>query len=149
MAITGTNRIANGVINHAQGSFLDTGTVKKSIVALGFVPKYVKLVNATDRTIYEWFDGMAAGTTLKTVAAGTVTLDTSDVALTAGAIDSGTVDTWTVYTPSVNTVGTPAVPATEDTDNSRLNAAGEVIVGFSIPAAVVITNKQFYWVAQG
>jgi hypothetical protein len=34
-----------------------------------------------DRIEYEWFSGMAADTTLKTVAAGTRTLDTGDAAV--------------------------------------------------------------------
>ena len=150
MAITGINRTTDANLRLATGGFKDTGTVKKTIVRLGFVPRYVKLVNADDRITWEWFDNMPAGTSLKTAANGDRTLDTGDVAITAGNIDSGgTASLWTVYNPSTWVVGTPAVVAAEQTDNSALNAANEVIAGFSIPAAVVTTSKQFYWQAWG
>jgi uncharacterized protein YoaH (UPF0181 family) len=44
----------------------------------GFRPKYVKVVNLTDRIQWEWYLGMAEGDAIKTVAAGTRTLDTAD-----------------------------------------------------------------------
>ena len=68
-----------------------TGTVTYGATAIvatdysefltGFKPKYVKFTNLTDRTTLEWYEGMATNTWLKTIAAGTVTLDT-----TAGAL---------------------------------------------------------------
>ncbi|WP_423459970.1 hypothetical protein [Ottowia sp. VDI28] len=44
-------------------------------VACGFTPRYVRIVNVTDRIEAEWFDGMDANSCLKTVAAGTRTLE--------------------------------------------------------------------------
>lgn len=142
MAITSSIKSSPTHKNSAYGAFLDNGTVKKSAVKLGFRPRYIRLINATDRTAYEWFEGMASGTTLKTVAAGTVTLDTGDAAIAVAAegasIDLGsTASAWTVYDQQ----------NAADTDNSYLNAAGETILGFTIPAAVAITNKQFYFEA--
>lgn len=142
MAITSSTKSSPTHKNAAYGAFIDTGAVKKSAVVLGFRPRYIKLVNATDRTIYEWYEGMASGTTLKTVAAGTVTLDTTDAAIAVAAegayIDLGAVNTWTVYEQQT----------AADTDNSRLNAAGERVLGFTIPAAVAIASKQFYFEAR-
>ena len=142
MAITSSTKSSPTHKNVAYGAFIDTGTVKKSAVELGFRPRYIKLVNATDRTTYEWHEGMASGTTIKTVAAGTRTLDTGDAAIAVAAegahIDLGAVDTWTVYEQQ----------SASDTDNSRLNTASEQILGFTIPAAVAITSKQFYFEAR-
>ena len=142
MAITSSTKSSPTHKNAAYGAFIDTGTVKKSAFVLGFRPRYIKLVNATDRTIYEWFEGMASGTTLKTVAAGTVTLDTGDAAIAVAAegahIDLGAVDTWTVYEQQT----------ASDTDNSRLNVEGEQLLGFTVPAAVAIASKQFYFEAR-
>lgn len=142
MAITSSTKSSPTHKNAAYGAFIDTGTVKKSAIKLGFRPRYIKLVNATDRTIYEWFEGMVSGTTLKTVAAGTVTLDTGDAAIAIAAegayLDLGAVGTWTVYEQQ----------EASDTDNSRLNTASEQILGFTIPAAVAITSKQFYFEAR-
>ena len=45
--------------------------------AIGFKPKYIKVVNVTDRISVEWFEGMTASQALLTVAAGTRTLDTT------------------------------------------------------------------------
>lgn len=147
MAITSKQKINGGdVQNFASGAFIDTGTVKKSVFRLGFVPKYVKLVNATDRTIYEWFDGMAADSAIKAVAAGTLTLDTSN-GITVGAIACLASAPVTIYENEVSTVGVPGTDPVAKTDNSRVNTVNETVVGFSIPAAVAITNKQFYYIA--
>jgi hypothetical protein len=143
MAITSSTKSSPTHKNVAYGAFIDTGTVKQSAVKLGFRPRYIKLVNATDRVTYEWHEGMASGTTIKTAAAGTRTLDTGDAAIAVAAegasISLGaTADAWTVYDQQ----------NAADTDNSYLNAAGETILGFTIPAAVAIASKQFYFEAR-
>ena len=142
MAITSSTKTSPTHKNAVYSAFIDTGTVKKSAIKLGFRPRYIKLVNATDRSVSEWFEGMVSGTTLKTVAAGTKTLDTGDAAIAIAAegahLDLGAVDTWTVYEQQ----------SASDTDNSRLNTASEQILGFTIPAAVAITSKQFYFEAR-
>lgn len=46
-------------------------------ILTGFKPRYVRWVNMTDRVEVEWFEGMDANTCLKTIAAGTRTLETS------------------------------------------------------------------------
>lgn len=122
--------------NTAVGSFFDNGTVKKSAFTLGFTPRYVKLINATDRTTLEWYEGMAADSAIKTVAAGTVTLETTG-GITVGKLDTGAVGTWTVYS---STLGTAV-------DSSHLNAGGEVAEGFRVAAATVPASKQFYFYA--
>lgn len=48
----------------------------------GFVPKYIKVENVTDRISVEWHAGMAADTCVKTAAAGTKTLETTNLGLT-------------------------------------------------------------------
>lgn len=142
MAITSALRLTPTHQNSAAGAFYDDGTVKKSAINLGFRPRYIKLVNATDRTVYEWFEGMASGTTLKAVATGVLTLDTVDAAIAVGAADTpislGAVDTWTVYDQTTVAKGT---------NTSRLNKVDEKVFGFTVPAAVAITLKQFYYEA--
>jgi ABC-type taurine transport system ATPase subunit len=51
-------------------------------VVVGFKPRYVRWVNLTDRVEVEWFEGMAANTSLKTAAAGTRTLETTNGGIT-------------------------------------------------------------------
>jgi hypothetical protein len=51
-------------------------------IETGFKPRYVRWVNLTDRVEVEWFEGMDANTCLKTVAAGTRTLETSNGGVT-------------------------------------------------------------------
>lgn len=152
MAIISTNHNAVPVVYYASGSFTDNGTVKKSIVRLGFKPRYFKLVNETDRTVYETFDGQAVNNALKAVAAGTLTLETADAPTIVEDFNSGAVSTWTVYETALGVVGAtsvglPLVAATEKVDNSRLNNANEVFTGVTISAAIAITGKQFRWVA--
>lgn len=47
----------------------------------GFDPRYICIENVTDRVKLEWYKGMTANTWIKTVAAGTRTLDTTASAL--------------------------------------------------------------------
>lgn len=55
-------------------------------VACGFKPRYIKWVNLTDRTTVEWQEGFGAAECLKTVAAGTRTLDTTSAAVVADQV---------------------------------------------------------------
>lgn len=61
----------------------DAGTTAGSY-KLGFKPRYVCAVNATDRTKLEWYEGMASATSLSTTAAGATTLITSAGITVAG-----------------------------------------------------------------
>ena len=87
MAITSTqSKAPASIINKAQGSYLDdAGTPAAASLTVGFIPRYVAWHSTTGRISYEWFEGMAAGTTLKTVANGTRTLDTADAAISVSA----------------------------------------------------------------
>jgi hypothetical protein len=62
------------------------------VQTLGFVPKYIKVENVTDRISAEWYLGMAADTCVKTAAAGTKTLETTNKGLTVCDSD-GTANT--------------------------------------------------------
>ena len=44
---------------------------------LGFKPRYVVVDNVTDRTVLQWYEGMASGHAAKTVPAGARTLETA------------------------------------------------------------------------
>ena len=139
MTITSSNHNPGAVKRFATGSFKDTGTVKKSILNLGWKPRYFKLfdVSATELT-FEVTDGMAAGYGFKT-AAGDQTLEVSAMPSLIENYDSGAVDTWTVYETQNST----------DTDNSRLNLVGELFTGVSIPALLIASSAQAHWVAIG
>ncbi len=52
------------------------------VVPLGFTPRYVAWENVTDRVKVEWYEGMAANTCIKTAAAGTRTLETTNGGIT-------------------------------------------------------------------
>lgn len=70
---------ADGTVHVAYGSdtFDATAITAADYVEIqcGFTPRYVRWVNITDRIEGEWFDGMADNSCLKTVAAGTRTLE--------------------------------------------------------------------------
>lgn len=139
MTITSSNHNPSSIARFASGSFKDTGTVKKSILNLGWKPRYFKLwdVSATE-LVFEVTDGMTATNGFKTAAADQ-TLETSAMPSLIEGYDSGTVDTWTVYETQNST----------DTDNSRLNKASELFTGVSIPAALIATSVQAHWIAIG
>lgn len=50
-------------------------------VFTGFKPRYIRWTNLTDRTVIEWQEGFGANECLKTIAAGTKTLDTTAAAV--------------------------------------------------------------------
>jgi hypothetical protein len=76
----------DGVVRRSSGSitFPSTSISGTDFVSIecGFIAKYVKFVNATDRIIVEYYQGMADDTCIKTAAAGTVTLETTNKGVT-------------------------------------------------------------------
>ena len=70
----------------AQGSVVYDATAitaaDSTRVLTGFKPRYVRWVNLTDRVEVEWFEGMTANTCMKTAAAGTRTLETTNGGIT-------------------------------------------------------------------
>lgn len=78
MAITSTQSAPNDVNNVAVGRYLTDATAAAITVTVGFKPRYVKIVNVTSGDSEEWFEGMAAASGFKKVAAGTHSLITSN-----------------------------------------------------------------------
>ncbi|MAF04953.1 hypothetical protein [Herbaspirillum sp.] len=79
MAVTTNTQSASQVRNHAVGQLVtDAGAAAALTITLGFVPRVVRFHNLTDRISEEWFEGMAAASSLHTVAAGTRTLETTN-----------------------------------------------------------------------
>lgn len=88
---TNTKSQISGVANHTVGRVVaDAGAAALTTFNAGFIPRVVRWHNLTDRISDEWFEGMAADSSLHTVAAGTRTLAVS------GAIIVGTDGTFTI-----------------------------------------------------
>lgn len=76
---TNTQTNSNGVVNRAVGKLVtDAAAAAAVTLNLGFVPRYVRFVNLTDRITDEWFEGMASASSLHAVAVGTQTLETTN-----------------------------------------------------------------------
>ncbi len=75
-----------GVSNFAVGSFTGSGEVVA--VTCGFKPRYIKVINLTDRITQEWTYDMAATHTLNIAADGTATDNTSSLIVAKGSQDS-------------------------------------------------------------
>src|SRR5262245_19117862 len=91
MALSNTQTSNMGVYNIAVGRLSGTYTAADFTITLGFVPRYFCIENLTDRIKYEWYEGMTGTHYLKTVAAGTRTLDTSS-GITVGTDGTVIVD---------------------------------------------------------
>lgn len=92
---TNTQSNSMGIYNRASGVVVtDAAAAAIAILQLGFLPRYVKFVNATDRITDEWFEGMASASSIHTVAAGTITLETTN----GIAVGSGNTITLTAVT---------------------------------------------------
>lgn len=88
MAITQTEKRGSGPNRlYTARHFDDAATPALVTLYPGFKPRKLKVINLTDRISYEWFEGMAQGDYLKTVAAGTRTLETDDVVI--AEVDEG------------------------------------------------------------
>lgn len=74
MATVTLSKRADGIVNVVTGSW--TGDGAAQTLTLGFVPLYIKIVNETDATTWEKWDPMVAANSIKTVTAGTMTVDT-------------------------------------------------------------------------
>jgi len=81
----------------ASGSRTGTRTAGNFTLTLGFSPQYVKVTNLTDRITAEWFADIGNSTQLKTVAAGTRTLEDCGIAVTDNVV-AVTVATATLET---------------------------------------------------
>jgi hypothetical protein len=68
---------SGGRADIATGSF--TGAGAEVDVELGFTPRYIKIMNMTDATTYEFCEGMADTQTMKTVTGGAMTVDTNSI----------------------------------------------------------------------
>lgn len=77
MAITtNTQDGFGGVPNHSTGYIVtDAGAAAGATIVCGFAPRLVRFHNLTDRISDEWIEGMAAASSLHTIAAGTRTLE--------------------------------------------------------------------------
>lgn len=74
---------SDGVVNYSSGGFTtDSGTAAAFTFNVGFTPRKVRVVNITDMTQYELLDQLPATDTLKTVTAGTFTLDSGSAIVT-------------------------------------------------------------------
>ena len=80
MALTTNNQDNSyGVSNFATGYVVtDAGAAADTTFTCGFVPRLVRFRNVTDRISDEWYEGMAAASSIHTVAAGTVTLEVTN-----------------------------------------------------------------------
>lgn len=74
MATVTVSKRSDGVNSFAHGSF--TGDGAAQVLSLGFVPNHIIVINETDAIRWEKFQPMAAANSIKTVTAGTTTVDT-------------------------------------------------------------------------
>lgn len=151
MTITKSQTEPFGAVERAQGRFLDTVGGTAVLINVGFVPRYFRWTDLTSLTQWEWFEGMANGTTLKTVIAGTRTLNTADVAI---SLDAGSGNqTGGAGTPDqtnagvTNNVAYPG-PSTIINNTSTQVPGTEASYVVTIGAAANVAGDQVTWVAE-
>lgn len=95
--ITQTNGVQNKYINYFSTSSATAAATTFS--GIGFTPRKVTLINLTNRISDVWYEGMAAASSLHSVAAGTNTLETTN-----GVTVSGDTVTFTATTMAASCV---------------------------------------------
>lgn len=83
-----TSRTA-GVAHLSTGSFTGDGTA--TVITLGFTARRIEVFNGTDTIMWVWNEGMAATTSVKTVAAGTMTTDATSAIVVSAANKTATL----------------------------------------------------------
>lgn len=119
----------DGMSKFAAGSIVFDATAITAgdyiTINVGFVPKYFVFHNDTDRIKVEWRQGMAQDTCIKTAAAGTVTLETTNKGVTVGVLNSDT---------ALTSAGSGTIPG-----------AGQVQVAQNATLAVIAASKTCRW----
>ena len=93
---TNTQSNTGGVANVAIGNVAtDAAAAADTTFTCGFQPRYIMFMNRTDGVSLEWYEGMAANSALRNVAAGTRTLDVAS-GVTVGTPASGTGGQFTI-----------------------------------------------------
>ena len=65
---------SESIVNFASGSYTSASS---DTITLGFVPRFIQIVNSTDAAVYTKQEGMAAAASVKVVTGGTQTVDTT------------------------------------------------------------------------
>jgi hypothetical protein len=88
---------SGGVCNVAIGNVVNDASVLVADPSFncGFVPRYVKWQDRTNRISLEWYEGLAQNSAIRQVAAGTGTLDVA-AGITVGTPAAGTGGTFTI-----------------------------------------------------
>lgn len=93
---TNTQTNAASISNMAVGQVVtDGGAAADTVITCGFIPRYIKWVNRTDSIMLEYYEGMAANSAVRTLAAGTRSLDVAS-GITLGTAALGTAGQFTV-----------------------------------------------------
>lgn len=82
MATVTRTKQSDGVVNFCHGSFTSDGAAQS--LNLGFNPNVIIVVNETDAIVWEKFQPMVAANSIKTVTAGTQTIDATSQILFNG-----------------------------------------------------------------
>jgi hypothetical protein len=90
--LIGNVRNAASVINQTCGNYTSNGNATQ--INLGFRPTYIRFFNLTDDISWEWMSGFGATQSIKTVGAGTMTVDTGS----AFTLTDGGSGNWTLTT---------------------------------------------------
>jgi hypothetical protein len=78
MSLTTNTKSNNaGIANISIGRVVNDASalVADPVFVVGFAPRYIKWQDLTNRISLEWYEGMAANSAVRQVAAGTGTLD--------------------------------------------------------------------------
>ena len=101
MATVNATSQSAGITNLASGSFTSDNSI--TVVTLGFKPRWIKVVNTTDVIVWEKIEGMPAANSVKTVTAGTTTMDAGGaitintdgtISLSAAAVGNAKAISW-------------------------------------------------------
>lgn len=133
---------AGSIVNFASGVYTGDGSGAMNI-AVGFTPRYVYVVDVTDVTTWEWMECFPATNTLKTVAAGTRTIDTGSLIVA----NVGLINVVEVAYPPPGQQG-PG-DGTQGTVTIEIDSPALNTPQLTFAAGLNTSAKVYSWIAQG
>lgn len=147
-----------GTSNFACGMYSGDGTQGAIVIPIGFTPRYVKLVDLTDNTIYEYFEGMS---TIN----GDTAVPNEDTLLTTGSDGDVSIDKNSyIQTNMVLVTATEMALNAPGSSSADEGVTGTTTVTYEAPnqavprlsfvagnsgAGVNVSSSKYVWIAFG
>jgi len=133
---------SGSVVNFASGIYTGDGSGAIN-VAVGFTPRYVKVIDVTDVTQWEWMECLPATNTLKTTSVPGISIDTNS--LIVANVDLITVTEVAYPSPGSQT----PTDGTQGTVSIEFDSPYLTTPNLTFASGLNTSSKVYTWIAFG